>query len=86
MRGKLTCAYQGCFLMSLTLYLYSGFVFKIHFIISRGKSETNFGILKSPLRIFLYRLPVFASSKGKYPHIKANKITPQDQMSTCDPW
>ena len=80
--GKLTCVYHGCFRISATLYLFSGLVFKMHFIISLAFSVTYFGTLKSPERIFLYRLEVFASSNGKYPQIRANKMTPQDQMST----
>ena len=35
------------------------------------------GILYSAFMIFLYRFPVFRSSKGNSPQIIANKTTPQ---------
>jgi len=48
--------------------------------------DTYLGQLYSPESIFFYKTAVLGSSKGKNPHIIANRMTPQDQMSTCKPW
>lgn len=77
--------YHGCLRISWTRYLTSGLVYKMLRIMSFASSLAIFGIVYSPFRIFLYRLAVLGSSKGKYPQIRAKRITPQDHMSTWLP-
>ena len=52
------------------------------FIKVLASEDTCFGILYYPLNIFLYKFDVFGSSKGKWPQINANNITPELQIST----
>ena len=58
---------------------------KIYLIKSLASVETNLGIWKSAVNIFLYNNWVSSSSKGKYPHSRANIITPQLHISVRAP-
>jgi len=71
--------------MSSTVNLLVGSVFKMLFKMSFPSAEIYLGQLYSPERIFLYNAAVFGSSNGRNPQIIANKIIPQDQMSTWMP-
>jgi len=82
---SLTILYHICFLISSTPYLLFGSVFSIFFNKSLDSILIYFGLCYSPLNIFLYSAAVFGSSKGNYPQIIANNITPVDQISTWIP-
>ena len=56
--------------------LFYGSVIKMCFIRSLENAGTNLGIWYSPAIIFLYKILVDGSSNGKYPHTRANNITP----------
>lgn len=58
------------------VYLLLGSVIKILEIKSLEKAGTNLGIAYYPAIIFLYNTLVDLSSKGRYPQIQANIITP----------
>lgn len=77
--------YQGWALIYSIVYLSSGLVFRIFYIKSFASARIKLGIWYFPAMIFWYSFFVFLSSKGRYPHNMAYIITPQLQISTCNP-
>lgn len=58
--------YHACFFISSTLSRLSGSVTRTFCKSSLASSETNFGIVKSPARIFLYKFAVLGSFSDEY--------------------
>mmetsp|Transcript_24914 Transcript_24914/g.49838 ORF Transcript_24914/g.49838 Transcript_24914/m.49838 type:complete len:248 (+) Transcript_24914:852-1595(+) len=76
---------QLCARSWLTVMRWRGSTTSMRGIRSRHPSLRYPGIVYTPPLIFLNRLAMFSSSKGRFPHSSANRITPQDHMSTSDP-